>query len=182
MMETLIEYSDAKYPIGNFNKQDSYSQQEIDSLISIIETAPAKYENLVQNLSPENLNNTYRQGSWNIRQLIHHVADIQMLHFFRMKKALTEPDYKDVTLINMDEWVKTPDGIGAPLEDSLIMFAGITKRYVFLLKSLTEENLKVEYYHPVRKFHINQAQATAMSAWHVQHHYAHIKIALGKIN
>ncbi len=93
---------------------------------------------------------------------------------FKNEKALTEPDYKDVTLINMDAWVKTPDAIEAPIEDSIMMFKGITKRYVFLLKSLTGESLKLEYYHPVRKYYINQAQAMEMSAWHVRHHFAHI--------
>lgn len=179
-MEALAAYLDAKYPIGNFNKQDFYSPEEIQSLIHIIETAPAKYNVLVKNLSEADLTKTYRDGSWNVRQLIHHVADIQLLHFLRMKKALTEPDYKDVTLILMDEWVKTPDGIRAPIEDSLVMFEGITKRHVYLLKSLTDENLKIEYFHPVRKYIINQAQALAMTAWHVQHHYAHIEVAIKK--
>jgi hypothetical protein len=62
------------------------------------------------------------------------------------------------------------------------MLEGITKRYVFLLKSLKEKDLKIEYYHPLRKFNINQAQAAAMSAWHLQHHLEHIKIALQKNN
>ena len=178
-MENTTEIDQLKYPIGRYVKEDHYSDAELDTLISIIELAPEKYESIVSKLVLEDWTKTYRPGGWNVLQLIHHVADIQMLHFLRMKKVLTEPDYKEVTLIDMDSWVATPDGISAPPEDSITMFRGITRRYVFLLRSLTENDLRIEYYHPVRKYMINQAQAIAMSAWHVRHHLEHIKIATG---
>jgi hypothetical protein len=169
-----------QYPIGNFSKKDHYSKEEILQMIAEIETAPAKYQSLVADLSEADLLKTYREGSWNIRQLVHHVADIQMLHFLRMKKALTESDYIEVTLINMDGWALTTDGKEAPVEDSLPMLEGITKRYVFLLKNLSEEALQISYYHPLREYDITQVQAMAMSAWHLKHHLAHIKLPLNQ--
>ncbi|WP_461081441.1 DinB family protein [Spirosoma flavus] len=167
-----------KFPIGQFVAQDIYSADELANLITIIENSPATYRHLVENLSVDDLAKTYREGSWTVQQLVHHVADIQILHFLRMKKALTEPDYENVTLINMNGWAATSDSIEAPIEDSLVMFEGATKRYVWLAKSLNESQLAVTYYHPVRERHYSQAQALAMSAWHVQHHLAHIKLAL----
>jgi hypothetical protein len=178
-MEDTTQIDLLKYPIGRFLKQDQYSKEELNTLISTIEAAPDRYRKIVESLSSEDFTRSYRPGSWNVLQLIHHVADIQLLHFLRMKKALTEHDYRDVTLIDMDSWVNTPDGISAPPEYSLIMMEGITKRYVFLLRSLTDNDLRIEYFHPVRKYMINQAQAIAMSAWHVRHHMEHIKIAVG---
>jgi hypothetical protein len=170
--------TNVKYPIGPFVRKDQYSREEMESLLAIIEEAPVRFKNLVESLAPEDLSKTYRPGSWNVQQLVHHVADIQLLHFLRMKKALTEPDYTEVTLINMDAWAGTADSRNEPVEDSLIMLEGITRRYVFLIRSLNDEDLKVEYYHPVRKYSINQEQAIAMSAWHLQHHLAHIKLAV----
>lgn len=96
-----------------------------------------------------------------------------------MKEALTKSDYKEVTLVNIDGWSQTPDGLNSPVEDSLLMFEGIVKRFVHLLKSLEEKQLTISYYHPVRKTNLNQKQAIAMSAWHVRHHLEHIRIALG---
>jgi hypothetical protein len=180
-MEDNIQLDQVKYPIGRFLKQDQYSYDELNALIDTIEAAPDAYRKMVASLSPGDFTKTYRPGSWNVLQLIHHVADIQMLHLLRMKKALTEHDYKDVTLIDMDSWVNTPDGVSAPPEDSLTMLEGLTKRYVFLLRSLSENQLRIEYYHPVRKYMINQAQAMAMSAWHLRHHLEHIKIAVGRV-
>ncbi|WP_420151689.1 YfiT family bacillithiol transferase [Spirosoma sp.] len=167
-----------KFPIGPLKLQDSYSADERSELIRIIEASPSQYRQLVEHLSPEELTRTYREGSWTVRQLVHHVSDMQFLHYMRMKKALTEPDYKIVTLVNMDGWANTPDATEAPIEDSLRMFEGVHQRYAYLAKTLTEPMLAITYYHPVRQIYINQAQALAMSAWHVQHHLAHIRLAL----
>ena len=167
-----------KFPIGPFVMQDTYSADELANLINIIETSPAQYRQLTEHLSPAELAKTYREGSWTVQQLVHHVSDIAFLHFFRMKKALTEPDYEVVTLINMDGWANTADGVNASILDSLLLFEGVHRRYAYLAKSLTDSMLAISYYHPVRQFRINQAQAMAMSAWHVQHHLAHIRLAL----
>lgn len=178
-MENAIDIDKLKFPIGTFQKKDEYSVEQIASLIADIEKAPSLYREIASGLSSDDLNKSYRPGSWNIRQLIHHVADIQLLHYFRMKKALTEPDGKEAVLINMDDWAKTPDSLCEPIEDSLITLDGLTKRYVYIMRALTEKELAIEYFHPVRKTTFTQAQAIAISAWHLKHHLAHIKIALG---
>ncbi|WP_207533178.1 DinB family protein [Desertivirga arenae] len=179
MMENLAGIDSLKFPIGPFIKKESYSLEEITFLISEIEKLPAQYRGILEVLTEDDLSKTYRPDAWNIRQLVHHVADIQLLHFFRMKKVLTEKDYSDVTLINMDGWANTPDSLTEPVEDSILALEGLTKRYVFLMRSLTEKDLELEYFHPVRKVKFNQAQAIAISNWHLKHHLEHIKIALG---
>ena len=173
-----IDMDDRRFPIGPFRMQDTYSADERAALIHSIETSPSHYRQVVEPLSPTDLTRTYREGSWTIRQLVHHVADMQFLHYLRMKKALTEPDYTVVTLVNMDGWAQTPDATDAPVADSLLMLEGVHQRYAYLAKSLTTDQLAITYYHPVRQFTINQVQALAMSAWHVQHHLAHIRLAL----
>lgn len=167
-----------RYPIGPFVSQASYSNEEIEHNIDVIDASPLAYRQVVQGLSGYDLTKTYREGSWTVQQLVHHVADISLLHFLRMKQALTEPAYDVATMINMDGWANTADGINAPISDSLCLFEGVHRRYVHLAKSLTPAMLAVSYYHPTRHLQINQAQALAMSAWHVQHHLAHIKLAL----
>lgn len=170
--------TDRQYPIGRFNLKDDYSTEEFTALIDVIRAAPAQYRALVENLSDEDLAKIYREGSWNIRQLVHHVSDIGLLHYYRMKKAITEPG-SDMALINMDAWAQTTDSLQMPVGDSVLLFEGITSKYVFLITTLTEEQLSISYYHPVRKLWLTQKQAVAMSAWHVEHHLAHIRLALG---
>ncbi|GAL86625.1 hypothetical protein MYP_3855 [Sporocytophaga myxococcoides] len=173
------ELSKLKFPIGPFVSPSDLSTAELDALVKTIEEAPSKYRELAKRLSPSDLAKTYREGSWNVHQLYNHVADIQLVHYFRMKKAITENDYKEITLINIDAWAHTRDNMNSPIDDSLLMFEGIAKRFAFLIRSLTPEQLELSYYHPFRKITLNQKQAIAMAAWHVKHHYAHLLIATG---
>lgn len=172
---------DRKFPIGQLVLQEDYSRKEINEMIRIIGSIPAEYAKLVAGLHDEDLLKTYREGSWNIRQLVHHVADLQFVHYLRMKKAITEPDYKEVTLIDMNAWAGTPDSLNIPVSASMAIFEGTHERYAYLAGSLTDDQLAIRYYHPLRNLWINQKQALAMSVWHVRHHLAHINLALGNI-
>lgn len=169
--------SDRKFPIGPFVLQESYTEAEWTELIRIIRVSPSRYQETVAHLSDRDLSKTYRDGSWNVRQLIHHVADIALLHYFRMKKAVIEPGY-EITLIDMDAWASARDSRTLPVSASLAMFDAIHQRYADFAETLDETQLAVSYYHPLRKIWINQKQALAMSAWHVQHHLAHIRLAI----
>jgi hypothetical protein len=180
-MLTTDELTRLKFPIGPFIAPGNVNQAELESLIATVEAAPFRYRAIADALSSGDLGKTYRAGGWNVQQLFAHVADMQLLHFFRMKKALTENDYKELTLVNMDGWAHTADGLNSSVADSLAMFESITKRFVYLTRSLTDEQKEISYYHPVRKITLNQKQAIAMSAWHVSHHYEHLRIALGTI-
>lgn len=177
-METSDPLTQLKFPIGPFIAPENVSRTGLDEYFETIDAAPAKYRAATANLSDGDLKKTYREGAWNIQQLVNHVADMQMLHFLRMKKAVTEPDYKEITLVNIQAWANTPDCLTFPVADSLDMMKGITRRFVYLMKSLDEKQLELAYYHPVRKIMLNQKQAIAMTAWHVNHHLAHIRIAL----
>jgi hypothetical protein len=172
------ELQHIKFPIGPFEPPQIITAPQLGDFINTVERAPEKYRSLTADLSETDLGKTYREGAWNIRQLVNHVADMQMLHFFRMKKALTEPDYKELTLVNIPAWAATHDGLASPVADSLAMLESITKRYVFLMRALDTTQQEISYYHPVRKITLNQKQAIAMTAWHVNHHLEHIKIAL----
>jgi hypothetical protein len=179
LMITTDQINQRKFPIGPFTPPENVNQSDLGAFIKTIESAPEKFKNITNDLSGNELKKTYRDGSWNVQQLVNHVADMQLLHFFRMKKALTEADYKEITLVNIDGWAHTSDGLDSPIADSLHMFEGITKRFVHLMSSLDEKQQQIAYYHPVRKIMLDQKQAIAMSAWHVRHHLEHIRMALG---
>lgn len=169
-----------KFPIGPFSAPENVSELQLNELISVVEEAPAKYRSIAAGLTKTDLSRTYREGSWNVQQLFNHVADMELLHFFRMKKAITESDYKEITLVSMDGWASTADGRHSSVADALDMFESIVRRHVLLMRALTPEQQNISYYHPVRKINLDQKQAIAMSAWHVRHHLEHLRIALNK--
>ncbi len=175
---TESELKDRKFPIGPFRLQEDITDEELVEMINIIESAPAKYRASLRQVTVDDLKKTYRDGSWNVQQLVNHIADMQMLHFLRMKCAITE-DYKEVTLVNIDAWVQTTDGRESPVTDALEMFDGITKRFVRLMRTLDKAQHAITWYHPIRKINFDQKNAIALTAWHVQHHLEHIRLALG---
>ncbi|HYC84748.1 MAG TPA: DinB family protein [Chryseosolibacter sp.] len=174
---TTDALSQLKFPIGPFIAPENVDGQQLDDLIKTIESAPAQYRRQTENLSHEQLQRTYRDGSWTVQQLVTHVADMQLLHYFRMRRTLTE-DYKEVTLVNIDGWANSADAINTPVRDSLALLDAMTTRFVILMRSLTPAQQDIAYYHPIRKIMLTQKQAIAMSAWHVRHHLEHIRIAL----
>ncbi len=170
---------DLRFPIGQVVLKDYYTSEEMSGLLHSVTEMPALYRGMTEKLTEEELLKTYREGGWNVRQLVHHVADMHLLHFFRMKKALTEPDYHDATLVDMAAWGNTADTTEPSVEWSLMILEGIHQRYRTLIRSLNEEQLNISYYHPVRKRSFDQRQALAITEWHGRHHLAHIKLALG---
>jgi hypothetical protein len=167
-----------QYPVGRFEPQPEYTSSQIQAMLGRLQRAPARYEALVTSLSEAELTKTYRPDSWNVRQLVHHVADLHLLNFLRFKKALTEPDY-EATLIKMNDWAITPDAAEAPVAPSLLLFNGVNQRLIFLLKSLDEPTLTKTIYHSARQIHLSLKQLLYMATWHVAHHQAHIELALG---
>lgn len=168
-----------RYPIGPYSPKSDYTNAELQAFIKIAEEAPPQYRALVAGLSEADLLKTYRESAWNVRQLVHHVADMQLLHFHRMKTTLTE-DNAQGSVVNIGGWANTPDATEAPVELSLALFEATHSRLVFLAKTLTEDQWQQSFYHSGRKLDISLKQAIYMTAWHVEHHLAHIKIALGQ--
>src|SRR5690625_3654549 len=168
---------DVKYPIGKLQVPKKVTLENIQEWLKEIETYTIRLRETVDSLSDEELSRTYRDGSWTVHQLVHHIADSQLNMFQRLKLALTD-DNPTVPPFDQDKWAVQPD-TESPIESSINMLEGINKRIVSLGKSLTEEQLK-------RTFTLQQngeitvATKVAKLAWHEEHHLAHIKLALLK--
>lgn len=171
-----IQLEKLQYPIGRFIPQNNFWPQEIEGMIGILESFPQKYKELLSNVSAQDLGKQYREGSFTILQLVHHVADMQMLNFMRFKSAMTE-DFPTAYVVDIPKWTQTYDNNG-PIEDSLQLLELVHKRWAILLKSMTEKDFNKGYFHPVRQMKFDLRQALQLSSWHVQHHFEHLKIAL----
>lgn len=64
-----------------------------------------------------------------------------------------------------------------PVATSYKMVESLHERWVYLLTSLTEEQLQRAFNHPDSGL-MTLEKATALYAWHGKHHLAHIHIAL----
>jgi hypothetical protein len=163
-----------RYPVGKFIPQESYTPQEVQQNISRIEALPAKVEALVKDLSAAKLETTYREGGWNARQVIHHLADSHMNAYIRFKWTLTE----NTPLIKAyDEklWAETPETKLDPAI-SLNFLKALHIKLVALLKVIKPEDLKKEFLHPETKKLVKIERLIATYAWHGEHHLGHLQI------
>jgi len=168
------------YPVGKWTSKDHYSSEEIEQNIANIIAYALKYKELTQHLSEEDLEKTYREGSWTIRQLVHHVADTHLWHFIRIKQALTEENPQGI-FGNVNALSALPDSAKAPIEDSLQMIESTHKRYAYVFSNIPVSDYERTYYHPFRQINVTLPQALDMTVWHAMHHFGHIEIALESV-
>jgi len=173
-----MDIQSLQFPIGKWSPKGEYTAEEIQERISVLKNAPAEFRALTEHLSHDDLQKQYREGSWTIQQLIHHVADMHLLHYIRFKHSLTETDPNGV-VAKIDAWATMEEAKTAPIAYSLLMIEGTHARWANLLEQMSEEEFRRGYYHPLRQLYITLLDALDMGAWHAKHHLAHIKLALG---
>ncbi len=168
---------DVKFPIGELQVPENLTKEHVEEWLKKIESYTVRLRETVDSLNEEELNKTYREGSWNVRQLVHHITDSQMNMFQRLKLALTD-DRPTVPAFNQDQWAIQPD-TELPVESSIKMLEGINERIVALIRTLDESQFDRSFIHEDNG-EITVATKVAKLAWHEEHHLAHIKIALSR--
>ena len=168
---------DVRLPIGPLQVPEKVTLEHVQGWLKEIETYAIRLRETVDSLNEEQLNKTYREGAWTVRQLVHHIADSQLNMYQRLKLALTDEN-PTAALFDEEKWAIQPD-TKLPVESSMKMLEGMNERIVSLGQSLTEEQLERVFTHRING-EITVARKIAKLAWHEEHHLAHIKIALSK--
>ena len=164
-----------KYPVGKFVKPESITTELIDSAISEIENFPKLVKAEIQNLDEQDLLLRYRPGGWTISQVVHHCADSHINSYVRFKLALTE-NIPTIKPYEESLWAELPDKQLSPFV-SLKLLEALHERWVYILKSLSEEDLNKEFIHPEQSERISLKENILIYSWHSRHHLAHIKQA-----
>jgi len=167
----MAEIHDPRYPIGKFNPPEHISSEDRRYAIHILAEMPGQLRESLRDLDEEQINSTYREGGWTVRQLVHHIADSHMTAFLRVRKALTE-DWPVVAGYDEKAFAMLAD-VAAPAEWSLEIIESVHARWVMLLQSLTDEQWHRGFKHEERG-PMALDYATMLYAWHSQHHVAHI--------
>ena len=164
-----------KFPIGQLNIPETVTLDDVQEWINEIDTYTKRLRETVDSLTDEQLRLTYRESSWNVRELVHHIADSQLNMYQRLKLALTD-DNPSVPPFDQDKWAVQADTT-LPVESSIKILEGINERIVSLGSSLTGEQLE-RVFTLQGSGTIKVSTKIAKLAWHEEHHLAHIKIAL----
>ena len=176
-MNNNLNLEKLKFPIGKFEKTDAISKNDLDTWISTIEDFPSKIKNRTATLAVEELNWIYRPNGWSIKQVVHHCADSHINSFIRFKLALTE-NVPTIKPYQEDLWATLADGNSDNISHSIQIIEGIHARWVLLIKSMGENELKRQFFHPANGKASSLEETIGVYAWHCNHHFAHIEQAL----
>jgi len=163
-----------QYPIGKFSIKESYSMEEIQSFFYSIENIPSEIKNYVQNFSEIDLNTPYRPGGWTAKEVIHHLSDSHINSYCRIKLALTEEN-PYIKPYNELAWSKLID-YQSDINLSLELLDVLHRKWIILLKSLTDTDLQRTFYNPESGITYTILQSIAFYSWHGEHHFGHLKL------
>ncbi len=166
--------TDLRYPIGQFSAPEIISEELKNEWIQILEDFPTRLENLVTNLSEEQLETPYRDGGWTVRQVVHHCSDSHHHSYIRFKWALTE-DNPTIKAYEEKDWAELFDTKTAPIAMSLLHLKAVHAKLVYLLKGLSDKDLQRTFIHPESNDTVLLRNNIGIYAWHCNHHYAHIE-------
>ncbi|WP_157821208.1 hypothetical protein [Macrococcoides caseolyticum] len=63
-----------QYPIGQYEVPTNISNSDVSRWIADITSFPDQLKSILQNISDDQLSNQYREGSWDVRTLVHHMV------------------------------------------------------------------------------------------------------------
>ena len=170
----MSDLTHLQYPIGKFSMPTQISDKQLQEWVTTLEVFPARLRAMVGEMTDQQLDTSYREGGWTVRQLVHHISDSHHHSYTRFKWALTE-DNPLIKPYLEKEWAELEDAKFTPIEWSLKHIEVVHFKLVRLLRSMTDEQFEQTFRHPEGESAINLRQNTGHYAWHSMHHYTHIK-------
>jgi uncharacterized damage-inducible protein DinB len=163
---------DRRYPVGKYKPPKQITAAERTEWLRELEELPENLKRAVAGLDDRQLDTPYRPGGWTIRQVVHHLPDSHLNSYSRFRFALTE-DAPAIKSYDEAAWAELADAKTAPIEMSLSLLTALHARWITLLGSLSEADLKRTIRHP-EWGEINLDWMLGLYAWHGRHHLAHI--------
>src|SRR4051812_29318930 len=165
--------TDVRYPIGRYEPQP-FSDHLREKWLRDIQFLPNDLEYVIQSFDEHQLDTPYREGGWQVKQLVHHVADSHMNAYIRFKLALTE-DNPTIKPYEEKQWANLEDVFTVPVNVSVTLLHALHRRWHAAIENITEDQLMNKYvYHPQHQKQLSLWYLLGMYAWHGRHHVAHI--------
>ncbi len=166
-----------KFPVGEFVKPAVLDAGLIKSWIADIRSFPVGLSKLTKDLDQQTLNFRYRPRGWMLKQVVHHCADSHMNALIRFKLSLTEVN-PTILPYNEGAFAELIDSHSDDILASVKLLDGLHEKWVSLLSSMSESDLKKTYTHPEHGRQFVLDEAIGVYSWHCRHHLSHIKGAI----
>ena len=171
------DVSKLMFPIGEPRYVPDPGPDLRESLIRDLEGLPLELRTLVRDLSEDQLDATYRPGSWTVRQLVHHILSSHINGYVRLCLILSEAE---PVVRPYDQDALATIGLlrDGPVDLSIDVLVPLHRLWTALLRTVPEDGWARPWYHPESGRHLLH-EHLQLYAWHGKHHLEHIRIAIG---
>ncbi|MFT7073162.1 YfiT family bacillithiol transferase [Patiriisocius sp. Uisw_017] len=166
-----------QYPIGKLSLPSEITKTQVKDALGVLKVFPEQLKMLVLSVADKELDAQYREGSWTIRQLIHHIADSHNHCYNRVRWMLTE-DNPLIKAYDQDSFAAMEDYTSAPVAWSLKHIEVLHYKLIKILSSINEKQWNLTFIHPETNAEVSVKEMALTYSWHSTHHFMHIKNAL----
>lgn len=168
-----------QYPVGKLPQlpDSGRTPAQLEQFIQSMQQSVHDWAQVLGDLSPADLQKTYREGAFTVQQLAHHTADAHLHGLNRLRSGLTEDEFQIQPFAPAD-WVKLPDA-NLPVTVAVGLLEGLNAHWVALLQGTDPQQWSRPIVHP-QEGRQDLWQLVGKHDWHLRHHLAHVKLALGK--
>lgn len=121
------------------------------------------------------LERTYAPGKWTVRQLLAHLADCELINYWRFGRAVAEPG-SPVEFFEENDWAARFDYAHRPAEIGRDLFLGARRALIHAVETLPEDRLESACSHPEKGL-LPGWRWAALAIGHSEHHAGQIEAA-----
>lgn len=118
---------------------------------------------------------TYAPGKWTIRQMLVHMADVELVHLWRLSRAWAEPG-SPVYAFDQDGWVGALRYGERPLDVCRDMFLGIRNQIVWYVETQPDASFDNTVHHSEAGI-VPVTRILNYLVYHTEHHLEQIRFA-----
>ena len=146
--------------------------------MTILEQLKSTKEKTLQyfELSDLDLHKSYGSGKWNIRQILHHLADAECVLYDRIKRIISEPK-QVIWAFNQDLWCKNLNYLEVPLEINRKIFESTRDAIIYYSSIHYEKSGQNSFIHSETGLRTLKDEIDKV-AFHNQNHLNQIELAL----
>jgi uncharacterized damage-inducible protein DinB len=170
---------DPRYPIGKLVRKSVLSPEARNAAIATIAALPFQLADAVRGLDQSQLDTSYRDGGWSVRQVVHHLADSHVNAYVRTKLLLTE-NAPVVKVWDEEAWAQLSDGKHSAIGSSLLLATSVHERWAHCLRACKAEDFARTLMHPDNGA-MTLDDLLSIYEWHGKHHVAHITTLRAKM-
>ena len=171
--------SDPRFPIGPLPALPDAERvpATLHGLANSMAQAVTHWQATLQALTPVDLTRTYRPASWTVQQLAHHTADAHLHGLNRLRHGLTQDDFQ-IQPFGQSAWLTLADA-ALPVSVAAQLLEPLNAHWVALLRGTPAGQFDRQVVHPTEGRQ-DLWQLAVKHDWHLRHHLAHVRLALGE--